>query len=486
MLSDMGEYRLDLLGWFQFERLCQTLLTVPYGLAIDVWGGSRDWGRDAYSDGPLRFPKPGEDEPGPFLFQAKFVADASQMGDRAVTRLKAMLAAEAKKLPKLAEDGEWEMPRHYVVMTNVKVGAAKRNELKGIIKGALPAATVHLLHEPNIETMLNTAPGVRLSFPQILSLRDLSGVLEEVVNRDLANRADALLADAQGLAAAFVPTRSHHRAVETVRRHGFVVLTGPPEMGKTSIAKIIALAQASGGWDVVSCAGPADFNRAYRKDARQVFVADDAFGSTEYRPTVAEDWARALPEMLPRVGARHWLIWTSRSAPLQEGLRKLHLQGGAEGFPEPAKVIVQASDLSVPEKAMMLYRHARAAGLSAKARDLVRTHAERIVDHPHFTPLRVRRFVRDRIEQLATADADLRDIWRAVNEELAEPTMAMAQSFEALSPAARDLLISMLDVGQAPTQTAIASAYERLAGGDEAEAAETLIGQLDEHFLHPA
>lgn len=482
----MGEYRLDLLGWYQFERLCQTLLTVPYGVAIEAWGGSRDWGRDAYSEGPLRFPRPDHEERGPFLFQAKFVSSAAEKGDRAVTQLKGMLRSEAEKLKGLAAEGDWVMPRHYVVMTNVNVGSSKRSDVTDIIATALPKARVHLLHEPQIETMLDGAPGVRLSFPQILSLRDLGAVIEEVVNRDIANRADALLNHAQELAAAFIPTRSHHRAVETVRRHGFVVLTGPPEMGKTSIARMIALAQASERWDVVNCAGPRDFDRAYRKDERQVFVADDAFGSTEYRPTIAEDWARALPDILPRVGGRHWLIWTSRSAPLQEGLRKLHLQGRAEGFPDPAKVIVQASDLSTPEKAMMLYRHARAAELSAEARCLVRAHAHRIVDHPHFTPLRVRRFVRTRLEDLAANGATPADVTRAVEEELAEPTLAMAQSFGALGAPAKDLLISLLDVGQAPSQASIARAYERLAAGDEQESVDTLIAQLEEHFLRSA
>ena len=34
------------------------------------------------------------------------------------------------------------------------------------------------------------------------------------------------------------------------------------------------------------------------RDRPQVFVADDAFGSTEYRPDAAERWARELGRML--------------------------------------------------------------------------------------------------------------------------------------------------------------------------------------------
>lgn len=482
----VGEYRLDLLGWFQFERLCQTLLTIPYGLAVETWGGSRDLGRDAYTEGSLRFPDPMVDTDGPFLFQAKFVEDAAMLGRRAITRLKGALAQEAKKLIDLQKDPalEWDPPRHYVLMTNVYIGAARRAEVVSVIKKGLPnTVRVHLLHEPEIEAMINGAPGVRLSFPQILSLRDLSGLLEDVVNRDLANRTQALLADAQELAAVFVPTRAHYRAVDTVSRYHFVVLTGPPEMGKTAIAKMLALAQATEGWDVVNCRGPSDFDRAFKQDQPEIYVADDAFGSTEYRPQVAEEWAVALPEILQRVDGRHWLVWTSRSAPLKKGLQSLQLQDGAERFPDPGKVLVDASDLTVTEKAMMLYRHAKAHRLSEEARAMVRAQAEAIVMHPHFTPLRVRRFVRLRLDALAADPYDLDAVEDAIEEELAEPTDSMDKSFAALGQVSKDFLVSCLDVRGELTLSAISDAYHRLRHGEEELAPGVVAHQLEEHFL---
>jgi len=461
-------------------------LTLPYGLAIETWGGSRDLGRDAYTEGALRFPDPMVETAGPFLFQAKFVDDAAMLGKRAVTRLKSALAEEAKKLRNLQSDPnrEWIPPRHYALMTNVHIGPTRRDELISVIKKGLPdTVRVHLLHEPQLEVMINGAPGVRLSFPQILGLRDLSKLLENVVNRDVANRTQALLTDAQELAAVFVPTRAHYRAVDTVSRHHFVVLTGPPEMGKTAIAKMLALAQATEGWDVVNCRGPVDFDRAFKQEESQIFVADDAFGSTEYRPQVAEEWAVALPEILQRVDGSHWLVWTSRSAPLKEGLQSLHLQDRAERFPEPGKVLVDASELTVTEKAMMLYRHAKAHQLSDEARAMVRAQAEAIVMHPHFTPLRVRRFVRQRLDKLAADPYDRDAVERAIEEELAEPTDSMDKSFAALEQVSKDLLVSCLDVRGELTLSAISDAYHRLRHGEEELAPGIVARRLEEHFL---
>ena len=81
--------------------------------------------------------------------------------------------------------------------------------------------------------------------------------------------------------------------------HRFVVLTGPPEMGKTAIARMIALAQLTcrlGGARVHEPGG-ASGERTIPGRA-QVFIADDAFGSTEYRADAAERWARAIERPL--------------------------------------------------------------------------------------------------------------------------------------------------------------------------------------------
>ena len=99
-----------------------------------------------------------------------------------------------------------------------------------------------------------------------------------------------------------------------------------------------------------------------------MFVADDAFGSTEYRPEAAERWAVELDRVLRAMDERHWLIWTSRPAPLKAGLRRIHREHGVERFPQPAEVQIDAGDLDVEEKALILFRHAKAAKLPEVAR----------------------------------------------------------------------------------------------------------------------
>src|ERR1700722_31072 len=212
-------------------------------------------------------------------------------------------------------------------------------------------------------------------------------------------------------------------------------------MGKTAIARMIALAQLTSGWEAHECARPDDVRRVFDAGRAQVFVADDAFGSTEYRPDAAERWARELERILRTLDDRHWLIWTSRPAPLRAGLGRLHRERGAERFPAPGEVLVDASNLDVSEKTLILFRHAKAAELPEETRAWVRNAGAEIVSHPHFTPERIRRFT----HRLKTMTEEDMMVPRVMRRELTNPTDAMAASFSSLALEPRDLLIAMLD-----------------------------------------
>src|SRR6266536_4553970 len=70
-------YNLDSLGWMQFELLTQFLLKAELGIGLELWGGSADYGKDAYCAHELNFPSRHTTNPGPFVFQVKFISGAN-------------------------------------------------------------------------------------------------------------------------------------------------------------------------------------------------------------------------------------------------------------------------------------------------------------------------------------------------------------------------------------------------------------------------
>ena len=455
-------YALDRMGWLQFEqpalRCSNSRLKYPARPA-----GGADRCRAVLSGAPIGPPLVGSPLPAPVLVQCIWVPpDCPERLSRALEDL------VDQRLADMA------LARSVVLVTNL---AETRGLATGVRRG-LPHQTtkVRVLGPDVIGACLDARPELRRAMPSVLGLRDL----DQLIDAGVSGRSTFDQAAATNLAGVFVPTRAYRRALAVLDRYRFAVLTGPPEMGKTAIARMISLAQLTNGWEAHECNRPEEIWRVFDPARRQIFVADDAFGSTEYRPDAAERWASDMERILRALDNRHWLIWTSRPAPLYAGLRRLHRERGAERFPAPAEVFVDASRLDVAEKTLILFRHAKSADLPDETRWWLIDDGAEIVSHPHFTPERIRRLV----ARLKTMSGEELKVPRNPRRELANPTEAMAVSFSCLESEHRDLLIAMLDTPPGPvTERDLADALRRHHDGALSEPPGALVDRLTDHFL---
>jgi hypothetical protein len=483
----MTRYRLDDLGWLQFEQLCQSLLKAELGLAIESWGRHSDRGRDAFCALSLPIVK-GRCEPGPFVFQAKFVSEANAAGAKPASALLKAVVAECRLIEARKPPAQSSTPRQYVLLTNVPLSASLREAVQEEINRVIPSCVVTSWGADDICDVLDVNPSLKLAFPELLGLRDLEQLLSAAINRAVLERSRAALEEARGLADVFVPTRQYFQALSTLEKHNFVVLTGPPEMGKTTIARMIGLAKLAQGWQCFECMTPKDLFDNLDDSVGQVFVADDAFGTTEYMPELAVPWGQQLSFVIRRLRETRWLVWTSRPAPLHFALEHLHLQGAASGFPSLAEIEVNASALLLDEKVKILYRHAKAARLDHAAKSVIKKYAPQIVRHGYFTPERIRRFVTDRLPSLPSTLERSRDrkaaIAEAVTAEIDRPTEQMRKSFERIDTPHQNFLLAMLDAAPSkPLATDVHDAYFRLFESETDLPPEKIALDLDGHFI---
>ena len=449
-----GPFLLDELGTLQFERLCVELLQLETG-ALET----RPWGLSLLLRDGAAVPYGGRLD-GPTLVLVAWI------------RHGAVAAAAPLRLRHLVEDAldVWEEKpaRSLLLLTNVA-------DADGVVPDGMQAA---VLGPDELWRLFAAAPEVRFRVPSALGVADLDALIPE----DVSRRSTADVAAAAELARVFVPTRPYLEALRVLRRHRFAVLTGPPEMGKTAIARMIGLAALTDGWEVHECIRPDELWSRFARDRRQVFVADDAFGSTEYRPEAAERWAVELDGVLRAMDERHWLVWTSRPAPLKAGLRRIHREHGVERFPQPAEITVDTARLDAGEKALVLFRHAKGASLPEPATALVQAQGWRIVSHPHFTPERIRRFVDGRLQELARSGGA--DVEALVAAEIREPTAAMASSYRALTPEQRAVLLALLDASPGPvSERELTASIRRHAPSGLAHSPAEVVDRLADHFI---
>jgi hypothetical protein len=457
-------------GWLQFERMCSLILALAAGDELD-WSGRADSGRVALVDGHVKDARARAVLDGPVTAVVVWV----RPGARDIGESGALAAAVGDLPDRLG----CVFQERVLVLTNLD-GARATRALSGV--AALHGRNVLVWGAAELSEWLDRHMTIRQALPAVLGSRDLGGlILPEVTAASSLDRDRAA-----GLARVFWPTGPYNRARQVLAHHRFVVLTGPPEMGKTAIAQMLGLVQMTAGWEAHECSSPDQLFRAFDRHRRQLFIADDAFGSTEYRPDAAERWAVALGRLLAMLDDGHWLIWTSRPAPLKAGLRRVQRERGSERFPAPGEVLVDAGSLDLAEKTLILFRHAKARGASLEARLALRPAALSIVEHPHFTPERIRRFVNDRIETLPqlVLDGGEPAMRAAVQRELAVPTEAMRTSFRALSDEHRELLIALLDApaGLIDQRTLIATARRHGRAG-LSQSPDVSIDRLTDHFL---
>ena len=462
----MVGYALERMGWFHFEQLCAALLELEGDVAPLAWAGGSDDCRAVLSGTALAAPLLTRQAPEPVLLVCSWVRTGRPGG---------LLASVDRMLAERSAD--IAVAKSLVILTNVERTAKLETRVRSVL--ADPRVKVRILGGAEIGRRLDARAELRRAMPSVLGLCDL----DRLIDAEVAARSSLDVPAARALAAVFMPTRAYRRALGVLDRHRFAVVSGPPEMGKTAIARTIALAQLTDGWEAHECIRPQEIWRAFDPNRPQVFIADDAFGSTEYRADAGERWASDMERILGTLDDRHWLIWTSRPAPLKAGLHRIRLERGAERFPSPGEVLVDASALDVAEKTLILFRHAKAAQLSQERRLWVEQAGAEIVDEPHFTPERIRRVIA-RLKNLTEPEMEIHGLMR---RQLADPTEAMATSFQTLEADHKDLLIAMLDTPPGPVpERELVDALRRHHDGALRKPPRELLDRLSDHFLRTA
>lgn len=450
------KYRLSTLGWYNFEMLIQTLLKTIIGPGVTSFGGTKDSGRDAAFRGKAPFPSKETRWEGRWIFQMKYTELEAVKEEVESKRIVKAFQKEVNEIIKRRRS--W--PDNYVLITNARLSGTSRDVLGSIISNAGFKGNFHTIEGREICEFLDIYPQIRTSFPQLIALADI----EKIINKDLYARSEAFVSDLQPKLNVFVATSQYFKAHDILRKHNFVVLDGPPESGKSFIGAAITLAYACKEFEIFYIREPQEVFRAFSVSHKQLYFADDAVGTITFNPNLGDYWSRELSGILRKLDKQHKLIWTARHYILQEAIDRTKLTELIDNFPGIHEVLVEVGDLTLLEKALILYNHAKQSELSDEAKKLIKEQAIFISEHPNFSPERIRQLVGLVLSEIkGRLSKEEKQRWvQRIDKFLRNPSERFYKAYqEALGPSERLMLLTLLDLGSYTTEDMLRSEYER-------------------------
>lgn len=346
------DFPLHRLGWKAFQDLCVALVEERLQRPVQTFIPTNDAGRD----GAFRGQWDGIDF-GELTIQCKFTSKEEQrltLSD---------LADEIGKAENLAKKN---LATDYIILTNHRVTG--QSELK--IKAAFQAVGVgncRVFHRDWITERVHQSPRLRMMVPRLYGLLDMAGLLDERAYR----QAQLILSEMGDNIQKLVVTEAHRKSVRAISEHNLVLLLGSPAAGKSTIGASLAIG-ASDTWksSTIKSTSPQHLERHIDTAGGQFFWIDDAWGSTQYQRERTEAWNQVFPLMQGAMRRGTQFLITSRDYIWHEARKELKLQ--ALPIITKSQVIINVHELTIEEKARILYNHLKLGDQSTKFRSELR------------------------------------------------------------------------------------------------------------------
>lgn len=375
--STEPDFAFHTLGWYQFQNLCATILTDVLGQTVQVAAAGKDAGIDALFQGTW-VTQSGEAFTGSFVAQAKY----SRYAGRAFSM--ATLTADLKKLAALVEQ---KLCDNYFVFTNYTISFQNKLAFEQKIREASGVKTATIFGPDQLTKWIRESHRLRLLVPRVYGLGDLAQIVDERARR----QAVAILESFQSRLKTVVPTDAYRNAAIALDEHRFVLLIGDPMTGKTTISYALALAAVDSlEMSVFVVKSPDEFAEHWDPDdPKRFYWVDDAFGQTQFDPSLALEWNRQIDRVQAAIDRGARIVFTTRTYIWNDAATFLK----RHAFPlfDNSQVHIYVERLTKIEKRQILYHHLRMGNQPSEFKRAVHPFLEELTNLRSFLPEAARR-----------------------------------------------------------------------------------------------
>ncbi|MFA6597154.1 MAG: restriction endonuclease [Ignavibacteriaceae bacterium] len=417
----MPNYNFIDLSPVDFEELSRDLLQKHYGVFLESFKEGPDQGID------LRYSNDNENT---LIVQCKRYSS--------IANLKKNLKNEVKKVRKLS-------PKRYVIVTSVNLTTKKKNDIKTIFKD-VRLFLKDIFGQKDINNLLGKYPDVEKNHYKLWL--NSTNVLEKIIHTSIYNRSDFEREEIEREIKIFVTNDSNKEASEILNQNNYVIISGIPGIGKTTLARMLLYTFLLDDWELIPLS--ADIKEAedvYQKGKAQVFYYDDFLGTNFLAALIPKNEDKRIIKFIERIkkSSDKKLILTTREYILNQAIH--NYEALQDKSVEVGKCTIDLKKYNKLIKGKILYNHLFYSGLDYFFfQDLLNENRFlRIINHQNYNP----RIIQYLTDKKFLGDLSSNSYYNFFMENLANPQHIWNYAFTShISSISRYLLIVFLSLGE--------------------------------------
>jgi DNA polymerase III delta prime subunit len=346
------------------------------------------------------------------------------------SQLKKAAKGEVEKIEKLD-------PKRYLFFTSQSLSPKKSDALAEIFAPFLHAPE-DIWGREDVETALKRYPDIEKS--HIKLWLSSTAVLERILQSGLEAFTQATKAEILEDLKIYARNPSFDDAIRKLESEKILIVSGPPGVGKTTLAKMVAYQYLNEGWQFYAINSLDDGFAKIDEEKPTVFFFDDFLGRIELdrQSLLQRDTALSVLVRRVRRSKNARFILTSRAHIFEEARRLSdHVD---DRRLQLAKYLLDVSSYTRKIKSHILFNHLSVSGLSQDhfVALLDGDWLARIVDQKNYNPRVIASISSDCLDNI-----DYQDYPQYIYKALENPELIWSKPFNSLDMKSQNLLVAL-------------------------------------------